>query len=118
MLDEVLADAALRLTAVSRHPRRHVGLERDALLLAVIADVHASILLALHHLGHCAVKFVRHLLRVDRLARFALDQQLGDRFVARQATDMGGQDAVAARKHVSPLRHGRIYSGHPRLSRT
>jgi hypothetical protein len=31
---------------------------------------------------------------------------------------MGGQDAVAARKHVSPLRHGRIYSGHPRLSRT
>ena len=41
MLDEILADAALALAAVAGHARRHIGLERDALLLAVIADVDA-----------------------------------------------------------------------------
>ena len=46
----------------------------------------------------------RHLPRIDRLARLALDQQLGDRLVARQAADMRGQDAVAAGDHGLPRR--------------
>src|ERR1043165_3290281 len=99
MLDEILADPALRLAAITRHARRHVGLERDALLLAITADVDACIPLSLHDLVDRTVESVRHLLRIDRLARFALDQELGDRLVARQAADMRGQDAVAAGKH-------------------
>src|SRR4051812_24645896 len=100
MLDEILADATLRLATVTGHARRHVGLERDALLLAVIADVDAGVLLLVHDLGDRPVELVRHSLRIDRLSRLALDQQLGDRLVARQAADMRGQDAVAAHQHL------------------
>ena len=118
MLDEVLADAALRLAAIAAHARRHVGLERDALLLAVIADVDAGVLLPLDHLGDRTVELVRHFFRIDRLASLALDQQLGDRLVARQAADMGGQNAVAAGEHAgSPLWRSwlGLAAGHPRL---
>ena len=106
VLDEILADAALALAAVAGHARRHVGLERDALLLAIVTDVDAGILLPLHHLGDRAVEFVRHFLRIDLPVCLALDQKLGDRLVARQAADMRGQDAVAAGEHFmnSPRR--------------
>jgi hypothetical protein len=99
VLDEILADAPLRLAAIAAHARRHVGLERDALLLAVIADVDAGVLLPPHHFADRTVELVGHPLHIDRLAGLALDQQFGDGVVARQAADMGSQNAVAAGQH-------------------
>ncbi len=42
---ELASAAALRHAAEARHARRHVGLEADALLLAVVADVDAGLFL-------------------------------------------------------------------------
>jgi hypothetical protein len=64
--------------------------------------------LFLHDLGDCAVELVRHVFRIDRLARLALDQQLCDGVVARQAADMRGQNAVAAGEHGSSVMAGFI----------
>src|SRR5205085_6913693 len=99
MLDEILADAALALAAIAAHTRSHVGLECDALLLAVIADVDAGLSLPLHHVGDRAVHLAVYPSPVDCLTRLALDQQFGQRLVARQAADVGRQDAVAAGDH-------------------
>ena len=97
---ELAPAPALRHAAEAGHALRHVGLEADALLLAVVADVDAGVRLLLHHVAHGAVHLVGELGRVHGLARFALDQQVGQLLVARQAADMGGQNAVPAQDHV------------------
>ena len=50
------------------------------------------------------------------LAGLALDQELGDRLVARQAADMRGQDAVAAGEHLSIPQKERAQSVARRLA--
>ena len=49
---ELPAAAALRHAGETCHALRHVGLEADALLLAVVADVDAGIHLRLHDVAH------------------------------------------------------------------
>ena len=46
-----------------------------------------------------AVHFLHELLSVDRLPFFALHEKIGQRFVARQAADVGGENPVAAEDH-------------------
>ena len=87
---------ALRHAAKAAHALRHVGLEADALLLAVIADVDAGGRLLVDHVAHRLVHFGGHFGGIEFLARFLAHQQVGKLLVARQAADMGGQNAVPA----------------------
>ncbi len=82
--------------AEAGHALRHVGLEPDPLLLAVIADIDAGFFLlgddvadGLFHLGV-------ELRLVVAFAGLAAHQKLAQSLAARQAADMGGEDAVAA----------------------
>ena len=93
---ELAAAPALGLAAETRHPLRHIGLKADALLLAVIAAVDAGLLLFGDHVAHRRVHLGLKLRLVVAFARLAPDQQLAQRFAARQAADMGGENAVAA----------------------
>ena len=96
---EVLADLALGFPAEARHARGDVGLEADALLLAVVADVDAGGDLGLDHAAHGPIHLRRHGGAGDRLAGLAPDQQVGQHLVARQAADMRRQDSIAAVEH-------------------
>jgi hypothetical protein len=96
---EVLADLAPGFAAEARHALGDVGLEADALLLAVVADVDAGLHLRRHCVAHGAVHLGGEDRGVDCLAGLAADQQVGQRVVARQAADVGGQDAIAAVQH-------------------
>ena len=51
------------IAAKAGHALRHIGLEADALLLAVVADVDAGLLLLLDHVAHRPVHLGRHLRR-------------------------------------------------------
>ena len=103
---ELAAAPALGYAAEAGHARGHVGLEADPLLLAVVADVDAGRLLLVHHVAHGPVHLgLEHGLVVG-LAGLALDQQVGQHVVARQAADMRGQDSIAAMDHERSLRSG------------
>ena len=106
---ELAPAPALRHAGESGHALRHVGLERNAALLAVIADVDAGFHLLADDVAHRLVHLGRHHLRVVILAFLLRHQQVGELLVARQAADMGGEDAVAAENHrKTPYsRHGR-----------
>ena len=93
------AATAVRHSGVAAHALGHVSLEADALLLAIVADVDAGILLLGDHMGDRGVHFAVHFGLVEGLARFALDQQFGQFGVARQAADMGRENAVFAGQH-------------------
>ncbi len=96
---ELAAAPALGFPGKAGHARRHIGLEADALLLAVIADIDAGFLLLGDHMAHRIFHFRFELRAVVALARFAGDQQIAQRLAARQAADMGGQNAIAAEHH-------------------
>ena len=93
---ELAPAPTLRFAAEARHALRHVGLKADALLLAVVADVDAGFLLLGDHVAHRLVHFGVEQRLVIAFACLAPDQKLAQRLVARQAADMGRQDAVAA----------------------
>ena len=59
-----------RDAAKTGHALRHVGLESDALLLAVIADIDAGRFLFLHDVANRLVHLGRHLGGVEGLAGF------------------------------------------------
>jgi hypothetical protein len=107
---EVLADLALGFAGKTRHARRDVGLEADALLLAVVADVDPSRRLGRNRFAHGAVHLPRHRGRINRLPGLAADQQVGQHIVARQAADVGRQDAVAVVKHGLSLEGMDVYA--------
>ena len=90
----------LRHAGKTAHALRHVSLETDPLLLAVIADVDAGRGLLLDHMAHRLVHFGGHFLGVEFFARLLAHQQVGQLLVARQAADMGGQNAVPAEDHA------------------
>ena len=69
-------------------------------LLAVVADVDAGVHLLLHDMAHRLVHLGCQHLRVVGLAFLLRHQQVGQLLVARQAADMGGEDAVAAEDHA------------------
>ena len=93
---ELAAAAALRHAGKARHALRHVGLETDPPLLAVIADVDAGFHLLADDVAHRLVHFVGEHRRVEFFAVLLLDQKVAQRLVARQAADMGGENTVAA----------------------
>ena len=96
---ELAAAAALRYAGEAGHALRHVGLEADPALLAVVADVDAGVHLRLDDMADRLVHLVGQHLGVDGFALLLRHQQVGQLFVARQAADMGGEDAVAAEDH-------------------
>src|SRR5262245_14973107 len=67
--------AALGYPAEARHALRHIGLEADALLLAVVADVDASEPLPLDHMAHGVVHLGVELGLVIGLAGLAIDEE-------------------------------------------
>jgi hypothetical protein len=73
---EVAVARPARLAAEARHALRNVGLEPDARLLAVVADVDAGRGLLRDHILDRLVDFRGKLRLVDRLARLAADQQV------------------------------------------
>ena len=91
---------ALRHAAEACHALRHIGLEADALLLAVIADIDAGRGLLFHHVAHRFVHFGGHFGGIEFFARFLAQQEVGQFLVARQAADMGSQNTVAAEQHA------------------
>ena len=101
---ELASAAALGFAAEARHALRYVGLEADALLLAVVADVDAGVFLLGDPVTHCLFHLRLEQRLVVAFARLALDKKLAQRLVARQAADMGGEDAVAAQNHGGWLR--------------
>ena len=103
---ELATATALGDAAEARHARRHVGLEADPLLLAVVADVDAGRLLLVHHVAHGLVHLGLEHGFVVGLAGLTFDQQLGQHVVARQAADVRGQDSIAAMNHGRSLRSG------------
>ena len=104
---EVLADLALGFPAEARHALGDVGLEADPLLLAVVADVDAGGHLGGNRAAHGAVHLGGQAGRIDGLAGFAADEQVGQHLVARQAADVRRQDAVLAADHgASPAGSG------------
>jgi len=96
---EFAAPPPLGFAAKARHARRHVSLKADALLLAVVADVDAGVFLFIHHMPDRLFHLRFELRGVVTLAGFALDQKIAQAFAARQAADVGGQNAVAAEDH-------------------
>ena len=62
---------AFRFAGETRHPLRHVGLEADALLFAVVADIDAGLDLLFDDMAHGAIHFEIQLRFVDGDAFFA-----------------------------------------------
>jgi hypothetical protein len=50
--------------------------------------------------AHRTVHLRSHFLRIELFAGFLAHQQIGQLLVARQAADMGGQNAVPAEDHA------------------
>ena len=96
----------LRHAGKAAHALRHIGLEADPLLLAVIADVDAGGSLLLHNVANGFVHLRGHLLGVE-FSPLLAHQQIGQLLIARQAADMGGQNAVPAEDHARLAPFGR-----------
>ena len=98
----IRAHAGVSKAAKAAHALRHIGLETDPVLLAVIADVDPGC--------HCFSTTWRTALSISEAITLASNpcplpghQQIGQFFVARQAADMGGQNAVPAEDHERAL---------------
>jgi hypothetical protein len=88
--------ATLGLAAEARHALRHIGLEADTLLLAVVADVDTGLALLGDHMAHRLLHRGVQLRLVVALAGLAPHQEFAQRRAARQAADVCCKDAVAA----------------------
>jgi hypothetical protein len=88
-----------RFPAEAAQAARHVGLEGDPRLLAVIAYVDAGLYLCRDDLPGRALDLARKRSSLDRLTSLLPDQQVGKRLIARQAADVGRQDAICALEH-------------------
>jgi hypothetical protein len=53
--------------------------------------------------AHGAVHFIGKLLLVEGFPLLAVNQHFGQRFAAREAADVGGQDTIAAEDHTGVL---------------
>src|SRR5262249_38979846 len=102
-LGHVARPRPVRLAAEARHALGHVGLEADAALLAVIADVDAELALLAEHEGDAAFDLGVELGAVDALAELGTDQQLVEPAATRQAPDMRHQDPLVAPAHRAPI---------------
>jgi hypothetical protein len=89
----------LGLAAEALHALRHVGLEADPRLLAVVHDVDAARHLLLDDVAHRALALPPELGAIHLFAVLVADQQVGQHGIARQAADMGGENSVIAAVH-------------------
>src|SRR5262249_61391129 len=96
---EFAADLAPRLAAKSAHACGHVGLEADALLFAVVADVDACRDLGVDGRAYGPIHLDGKHAGIERLARLAANEQVGQDPIARQAADVGRQDSLLAADH-------------------
>ena len=110
---EFLAAPALRHAGKAGHALRHIGLETDALLFAVVADVDAGGLLMVHDIADRAVHLGVEFLVVVGRAGLLPDQQVGQLFIARQAANVGGQNAVAGCRSVKSCSFLTTFTGPP-----
>jgi len=70
--------------------------------LAIARDIDAEVVLVPHDLGHGRPEPTLKTVLVGRLAGFAGPVRLDQVVRAWQALDMRGEDAIAARPHLSP----------------
>src|SRR5262249_4861219 len=89
----------LRFPTEPGQAARHVGLEGDPRLLAVIAYVYTGLHLSRNDVPGRALDLARKRGSIDRLTGLVPDQQVGQRLVARQAADVGRQDAIGTLEH-------------------
>ena len=82
------------------------------LLLAVVADVHASFRLARHDCPHRRKAGRRNRLRIDAFAAGAADEKAGQIFGPRQATGMRRQNPLTAGGANSPRPSGADKAGY------
>ena len=94
---------ALRFPAEAAHAARHIGLEPDTRLLAVVADVDPGLDLRGNHSGGAGFDVAGKLGRIDGLPGFLADQNIAQRRTAWQASDMSRQDPVGAGEHAQVL---------------
>ena len=99
MLGDVARHAPLARAAKAAHPLGRIGREADARLLAVVADVDADLELFGHDVAHRRLGLEGQGCGVDLLAPVLPDEQVAERGGARQATDVGRQDALFAAFH-------------------
>ena len=76
--DRVARGGPVRFPSEAAHAARHIGLEADAGLLAVVADINPSLDLAGDHLGGGGLDVPGKCGRVDRLARFHSEAEAVD----------------------------------------
>jgi len=105
-----LRAAPVRLAAETRHAVRHVGLEPDPPLLAVVRDVDAGVELPLEDVRDTVFDRGIERAAIDAFPELGTNEQIVERFAPRQAADMGHQNAVFAFPHRSLLRRGRSRS--------
>jgi len=96
---QVLARVARRIAAEARKAVGNVGRVADLAGLAVADDVDAGLDLAADDVGDGAGDHRRRRARVADLAPLAPEQHVGHRLGARQAADVGREDAPAAGPH-------------------
>ena len=85
--------------AEALHALRHIGLEADAWLLAVVHHVDAAGRLLLHDMAHRARALPGQFRPVHRFARLVADQEVGQHRIARQAADVGRENSLFAALH-------------------
>ena len=104
---EVAGQRPPALAAEALHAPRHVGGEAGARLLAVVADVDAGLELLGHDVRAPPASATRSSVAlVDGLAPVLADEQVAQRGRAREAADVGDEDAVVAAVHAVSSRPG------------
>src|SRR5262249_33483761 len=99
---DIRARRPLPAPAKTGEPFLEIKEERIVLLLAVVADVHASFRLARHDCPHRCKAGRRNRLRLDAFAAGAADEKAGQIFGPRQATGMRRQNPLRTAPHKWP----------------
>src|SRR5262249_4051622 len=98
----IRARRPLPAPAKTGEPFLEIKEERIVLLLAVVADVHASFRLARHDCPHRRSTRCRNRLRIDAFAAGAADEKAGQIFRPRQAAGMRRQNPLRTAPHQWP----------------
>jgi hypothetical protein len=111
MVEEVQRERAPALAAEAAHAASDVGREPGPWLFAVVADVDAGRELALDDVADRRLRLALELACVDRLAGVLADEQVAQRGRARDAADVGHQDALVTALHQGTMPAGRGTNG-------
>src|SRR5262249_19741457 len=96
---DIRARRPLPAPAKTGEPFLEIKEEQIVLLLAVVADVHASFRLARHNRPHRRKAGRRNRLSIDAFAASAADEKAGQIFGSRQATGMRRQNPLRTAPH-------------------